>query len=80
MTTGLKLLVKFLEKLEITPLSWDTFTRDAALTELEEKHGLINKVLSSIDPIKKIFQESSNEALYLAEVKVRMEFIQFCRT
>jgi len=35
-------------------------------------------VLSSLVTVKKVYKEQENLNLYLEEVKIRMEFIQFC--
>lgn len=54
---ALKLLMKFIDKLEIQPSSWDQYTKNVALTELEEKHQIIFDLIKSISAIKQTLTE-----------------------
>jgi hypothetical protein len=68
-----KLLVRFVDKLEIQPLTWDQFTREAALILLSKECNIVDSVFVSIHNYK------SQTDDYLEGVKVRTDFIQYCK-
>jgi hypothetical protein len=71
----LRILTRFIDKLELQPLSWDQFTRDAALTQLQTENNIIDSVFTSIRNFKAHPIEP-----YLDGIRVRTDFIQFCTT
>ncbi|CAD8206139.1 unnamed protein product [Paramecium octaurelia] len=66
---GLRVLIKLIEKLDISPAAWEQYTRNVALTDLQSQCGIIEQIFTQIREIKK--QHGS-----LEEIKVRMHFIQ----
>ncbi|CAD8084108.1 unnamed protein product [Paramecium sonneborni] len=67
---GLRVLIKLIEKLDIQPAAWEQYTRNVALTELENKFKIVDEIIKSIPELKK-------QKDYLEEIKIRMQFIQF---
>ncbi|CAD8119650.1 unnamed protein product [Paramecium sonneborni] len=66
---GLRVLIKLIEKLDISPATWEQYTRNVALSDLQCKFGIIEEVINQIRESKK--QKDSFE-----DIKVRMQFIQ----
>lgn len=68
----LVILMRFIEKLEIQPLSWDIFTRDVALTQLQTENQIIDSLFKSIAAYKDTHPVSDT---YLDAIKARTDFI-----
>ena len=52
LTITLRVLQKFIDKLETQPLSWDHFTKDVALTQLQSENHIIESLFKSITTYK----------------------------
>ena len=49
---ALRVLVRFIEKLEVQPLSYDNLTRNVALTELEKQQHITTQVVEGLETVK----------------------------
>jgi len=58
--------------LELLPLSWDQFTRDVALTQLQTENMIIDSLFESIRRFK---EQNNSGASYLEGITARTEFI-----
>lgn len=76
---ALRVLVRFIEKLEVLPLSWDPLTRNLALNYLEAQQHITQEVVEGLDRTKaSLLADTITLPQYLEDVKARMTFIQFC--
>jgi hypothetical protein len=72
-------LQKFIDKLEVQALSWDSFTRNVALTELENQFKITTSIVNRLENVKQSFLAAEiTQQQYLDDVRARMAFIQFC--
>ncbi|CAD8206268.1 unnamed protein product [Paramecium pentaurelia] len=66
---GLKVLIKLIEKLDISPAAWEQYTRNVALTDLQSQYEIIEQIFIQIKEIKKLHSN-------FEEIRIRMQFIQ----